>query len=387
MPDWPSIPSPRWLEICNQFQLLLDEVEVTPATVTQLVELKLFPVSSPKQFELKLKGLTRNDPDWAHALYSVGGPRKQGSKLVGLAMPVASGKAKTPLAEFFPYVATHSAMIAWWLVTAWRVRQLADVCTRSARSGELLVAAACARSLIETAASFTADACKVEKAWHQIKHAADLPVAKHYQVLGPIQDALLGAKFDDTTPIFKAAFPVERTNAYTHVQKLSKQWGNELAEAYALLCNTVHPSAGNLLAFRAEPLIDPVGAAYRTTLISSEASRLQKDATRRGVGPEMIVPASIDLIIQIALTILTYDLDAVLMLADDVSLTSGAPTLSRIEYWRMTTPPSTPEEQCPCRSGRTWRECGELVHQWGTQQAPDMPICHKPRPTEPSKRR
>lgn len=62
--------------------------------------------------------------------------------------------------------------------------------------------------------------------------------------------ALFGAKFDDRVPDEKALWGrIERTNVMGQIDKLAKATGTDLQREYQWLCNTVHPSLGNMLGF------------------------------------------------------------------------------------------------------------------------------------------
>lgn len=52
------------------------------------------------------------------------------------------------------FLEAHSFLVAWWLVNAWRSRQLARAARSLFDAGETIAAAACVRPLVETAAAF-----------------------------------------------------------------------------------------------------------------------------------------------------------------------------------------------------------------------------------------
>jgi hypothetical protein len=68
----------------------------------------------------------------------------------GFAMPVARWRPED--APVFPFVEIHTVLVAWWLTTAWRTRQLARAASALADSKDAIAAAACVRPLVETAA-------------------------------------------------------------------------------------------------------------------------------------------------------------------------------------------------------------------------------------------
>ena len=50
------------------------------------------------------------------------------------------------------FIEVHSRLVTWWLVNAWRSKQLAEATWSLSDAMQIIPAAACARSLIETAA-------------------------------------------------------------------------------------------------------------------------------------------------------------------------------------------------------------------------------------------
>jgi hypothetical protein len=78
------------------------------------------------------------------------------------------------------YVEVHSRLVSWWLTNAWRSEQLARATWQLADSEQIIPAAACARSLIETAAAFWVDTRNVSELWRSIKieAAEDAPTVE-----------------------------------------------------------------------------------------------------------------------------------------------------------------------------------------------------------------
>ena len=60
---------------------------------------------------------------------------------------------------------------------------------------------------------------------------------------------LLGAKFDNSSEDLRKSFSIPKVNVLTLVQKLAKASNRQVYDDYQWLCNAVHPSIGNLLAF------------------------------------------------------------------------------------------------------------------------------------------
>jgi hypothetical protein len=116
--------------------------------------------SNPSQYLRELSAaLLVVDGHWASGSYVSGDPDKPDETLV-LAFPV-NKKVRTAGSEqaFYLalYIEIHSRSVSWWLVNAWRSKQLADATWHLFNSMQLIPAAACARSLVETTASFWLD--------------------------------------------------------------------------------------------------------------------------------------------------------------------------------------------------------------------------------------
>lgn len=365
-------PSEWWLAEHQHLMSFLDALGVTKDVENWLIRLIPLGIESPQELQDEVRRHTEGDGDWATAVY-VDELGQTGSPYFAVAMPLAK-EADPQFLSYFPYVEVHSAVIAWWLMTAWRVRQLAEACLDLVNADALIPAAACSRSLLETAASFHSDACKFERTWLKIKRSGTPDTLDHYRITAPIREALFGAKFDEKTPALQARFPVKRTSTYTDIERIDRLGFEGLLDDYAWLCNTVHPSLGNYRTFTAKPLPGATLPSYTATFMSgnsrppSWASEIVMDET---------VPRAIDRATSLALRIMTYNLDAVLRLADDLALTTKAPPLSRLAYWGIAKPPADQSESCPCRSGRTWAECEKKSHRWGAAESPAPPIYKK----------
>jgi hypothetical protein len=83
------------------------------------------------------------------------------------------------------YVEVHSRLVSWLLTNAWRSDQLARATWQLADSQQIVSAAACARSLLETAASFWVESKKLGELWRSVKiqTAEDGPKLTHLRDL------------------------------------------------------------------------------------------------------------------------------------------------------------------------------------------------------------
>jgi hypothetical protein len=121
-------------------------------------------------------------------------------------------------------------------------------------SSDLIVAAAMARSLVETAAAFGCESDQVAQLWRTRcrQPAPDVEsltefMANVYSVIGQV---LFGTKLK------REKMPetgIERTNILTLIDKAQKLSENPgIRRLYDVLCDTVHPSIGSNRCFGAK---------------------------------------------------------------------------------------------------------------------------------------
>jgi hypothetical protein len=122
------------------------------------------------------------------------------------------------------FIETHSRLVAWWLVNAWRSLQLAQATWQLANSMQFIPAAACARSLLETAASLWVETGRLRDMWAETKrdHAASGPSMKEWRSLTiEIWKMMWGGKFDKKVPdMEKLSGALHRTNILTQIESL-----------------------------------------------------------------------------------------------------------------------------------------------------------------------
>jgi len=63
------------------------------------------------------------------------------------------------------FIEVHSRLVTWWLVNSWRSKQLAEATWELSNSMQVIPGAACARSLLETAASVWVDTTRLREVW------------------------------------------------------------------------------------------------------------------------------------------------------------------------------------------------------------------------------
>jgi hypothetical protein len=263
----------------------------------------------------------------------------------------------------------HSRLVAWWLTYAWRSQQLVKATWGLGDGMQIIPAAACSRSLLETSAALWVAAKKLRSAWIDVKRdcGANGIQYKHYHEIGvEIWKAMWGSKFDDRVPDLKQYYrSIQSPNVLTLIDKLAIACAAPIHQHYQWLCNAVHPSIGGMLTFagpfiahKEETFAMQGHAPFPIALISTDtgAERRIEDTIERALVSAAVI--SVDVLAQV--------LDDTLRFIDDIALTTRAPRASRTGYWRRlkAKPARMP---CPCRSGLLGKAC---QHTWSSEPPP-----------------
>lgn len=349
--------------------------------------LHIFPqlVANPEAYVTELRTKVDDGDPWMFITGSIGSAREP----MVIAFPVKNGSRpnnsrianKRILSALF--VEVHSKLVSWWLVNAWRARQLAAATWQLGDSMQIIAAASCARSLLETAASFWVDSIALRALWDETKsnHLKGRADIECWQTLTKqLYRMVWGAKFDSNAPqLLKSYGKIPRTNILTQIEKLARASSVPVHELYQWLCNAVHPSVGGMLSF-ASPILRhdtntcayqyvcevptfiqriPEGNVLRDTLPNVESTH-ESSISREETIQVAIARASV-----FAVEVLERTLDDALKIVDDVGLTTKAPTMANFGYWRNFYPRSD-GSRCPCRSGKKVKQC---FHRW-TDRSP-----------------
>jgi len=265
----------------------------------------------------------------------------------------------------FLWLTVHTYLTAWWLISAWRVQQLTDAATALLENGQLVAAASCSRSLVETAATLLMDEGEVRQRWSECRRFAPtlahpLPSDPYRKLHDYVAEMMFGGKFREELPRDIAVLmstPPTRKSVQTPMDRLAKR-DARIASAYELLCNTVHPSVGGVLSYV---------SGFRAAGPGENQVEFRRDAALAAVesGESSLVDA-IEVGIIAGVHWSTRALDDALRVCDDIALTTRAPRWARTPYWRATVP-SDRNAPCSCRSGRKTKAC---EHQWGVDPYP-----------------
>jgi hypothetical protein len=347
----------RWRLADGQISRFLSEVGLTGEEHNQALYIIPKPARNIEQRIEELRVATADEGNWCF----LGG--KAHSKEIVIAWPVADCVTSKQVLLAL-YVEVHSRLVSWWLTNAWRSEQLARATWKLADSDQIVSAAACARSLLETAAAFWVDARKLSEAWRAVKAdtAENGPKLKHWQDLTMhIWLMMWGAKFDDKVPDLARAYKLlPRTNVLGLIEKLQRATDDTVQRDYQWLCNAVHPSIGGMLAF-ATPMMAHDTGTHAFQFVAPLATHIE--SSRGIIYSEKTIDAAIARSATLAVMVLLETLDVALRIVDDVALTTGAPAMASFTYWRMVSQDAR-NALCPCRSGRKAKHC---PHEWAEE--------------------
>lgn len=355
----------QWRQEHERVEDLLDAVGATDDATTVVTRLQARQIPSPQHFANSLNAQIDPRETWGFCT----GYIPESGRQFGLAMPLATSDASKSF--LIPLVEIHSLLAGWWLSSAWRTRQLASAGLELMEASKLIGAAACVRPLVETAASAWVDWANLAKAWSNLKLSGEpggeTSMGFRTSILSVINTATWGSKFDERAPELNASWGhIPRVNVLNHVDKLSKVVGGNFQNDYQWLCNTVHPSIGNTLAF-VSPLMVHETRTHAKSWMSPQLLQVTSTDSQR-VAVERTVHDAIACAATVALRVLFATLDSGLRVVDDLALTSGASNLNPDAYWRKLIDVGR-NERCPCRSGRKRKSCR---HVWG-EAGPDIP--------------
>jgi SEC-C motif len=337
-----------------------------------------------------------NNAEWAK-MFANRGP---GKAPISLAFPVSRGLRITDKSRDVQqtlrntflalFIEVHSRSVTWWLVNAWRAKQLARATWQLADAMQIIPAAACARSLIETAAALWADTKRLREVWSETKvdYAANGPNIKHRDdLMGEINKMLWGSKFDSEVPELQRTYGrLTRTNVLTQIKKLARATDHPLQRDYQWLCNAVHPSIGGMLAFAAPMMghntkthafqwVCEAPTSFRTISLNRNKHHMLADTVTLMKEKDFVasvassadtkfrettIHAAIAGAATLAVEVIEQTLDDALKLVDDIGLTTKAPMMASFDYWRKLAR-GRGNAMCPCRSGRKAKHC---LHRW-----------------------
>lgn len=356
----------RWNAAHEALFTLLDGVGANGDAHTVAVKLIPKSIQGAKEFVDWLEPQVAEDGTWGFVT-----TRSTKGNLLGFALPV-SPNAPQDLMPSIGFVEVHTWMVSWWLMYAWRARQLATAAAHHFEFDDVVAAAACARGLVETAAALWSDAATLSEAWQVAKAAGPVntdskALERCLQLMTALGKVMFGSKFTRSQEL-KATFGrFERTNVLGQIDKLAKRRAQTLTEDYEWLCNTVHPSIGNAFVFGGIWLHHSTGTNAEAWFAPKSLCLVDQDGDAEQI--DRPVQSALARASAIALEVLSETFDDALHVVDDVALTTRAPELARRPYWRNIRRPGL-YDLCPCRSGKKVKWCR---HVWGESAGKPVP--------------
>jgi hypothetical protein len=263
----------------------------------------------------------------------------------------------------------HTRLGAYWLTNIWRALELTEAAAEALAGWHVLVAAACARSILEGAAAFRVNARKLIDEWDAFKRKGKPTVETIETFEDTFTRLLMRSQYAsrlsatvDKSELFRSP------NILNYIEKLSEGVkGYDVPTIYEWLCDAVHPSFGSMSAFTIER-----GMHDSKTHIIEVYARKPLSQGKSAVRAD-VAQASADAM-AIANTCLLDDLSRIRWILDDIGLTSGvafghtkgAELLEPVARIGALDQPDR-NQLCPCGSGKKFKKC---VHEWGMPGTP-----------------
>jgi hypothetical protein len=340
---------------------LLDRADAAPQYSHGAVHLPIpLTATDPDAAHAELGRLlhrTSPDDNWSYVtLVGADGQR------LGKASPFLRQTAPLGSSEWlitFTLSDLYTRLGAWWLTQLWRGAELASG-TRDALAGwNVLVAAACARSLLEGAAYLATEAPRLVEVWDAFKRAGRPTQETLGEFADTLNERITHLQYASRVGQGQGRPPrVQSTNVMTYVNKLAKRSKDvDVIDTYEWLCDAVHPSFGSSTTYGVVRAMDPA----RSHLIEQYA--------RRPLGPVVSNPRTLNPLVAqkaadaviLATEVLDQGLTEVRWVLDDLGLTTEIADILLLDHPLAHRHPER-NSPCPCGSGRKLKRC---VHHWG----------------------
>lgn len=261
----------------------------------------------------------------------------------------------------------HPRMAAWALTARWRAEELAEQTAENLRAWRIVSAATTGRALLEGVLAFCGEAQALEAAWSKMKASGppQPPDVLDFRDLldDPASQAQLASRDypDDESRDYEIQEIFYRKNVMTLMNHGVKAAGLDkkfVDGLYARLSDAAHPSTGSDSAYVTQLEIDPSEAQFRWEISRGPAA--VPDPRSPAVAKPNIAIATAR---ALGLSLETFAVawPRFVRTVDDFGLTTEVCFRIDLQYWRRHARPS-PNEPCPCGSGRKWKKCS---HEWG----------------------
>ncbi|MFV0127801.1 SEC-C domain-containing protein [Streptomyces sp. HMX112] len=280
-------------------------------------------------------------------------------RIVGKASPFLRQSAPLDSPDWlvtFALSDLYTRIGSWWLTQLWRGAELAVAARDAIERWNPLVAAACARSLLEGAALST-EVPKLIGVWDAYKRAGRPTTGSLAEFMDRLNGDVLHLQYATRVGQGQGRPPkVPSTHVMTYLAKLAKRTPDfDVVDVYEWLCDAVHPSYGSSTTYTVVRAVDPAR--------SHQFEQYARHPLRPTVSnPRTVTP-----------TVARKAADAVVLASDPAgpgrrALGAGRPRADdgdrRVPAAGLPARPPAPERNapCPCGSGRKFKRC---VHRWG----------------------
>jgi hypothetical protein len=342
-------------------QKLLDRADAAPQHSDSLTHL-VIPLSSrdPAAQGRELEQLLKPDPsrEWSYVTFVNADGTRSARASPWFRQNAALGSAEWLIT--FTLSDLYMRLGAWWLTQLWRGTELATGARDALGQWTVLVAAACARSLLEGAAHLAEEVPQLIEMWDDFKRSGSPTVESLNGFVQKLNQRLTTLQYASRVGQGQGRPPkIQSTNAITYIQKLAKRRTDfEVVDTYEWLCDAVHPSFGSGTTYCAVHLRDNAGSHI---LEHYARYPLRPLLSRREKLEPIVAQKAADAVI-LATDVLDQELGHARWVLDDVGLTTEVAETLLLDFPLAHHPLPERNSRCPCGSGRKSKRC---VHRWG----------------------
>lgn len=253
---------------------------------------------------------------------------------------------------------------AWWLTQTWRAAELAAGARDGLNEWSVLVAAACARSLLEGAAYLAYELPSLVELWDSFKRQGSPTTDGLNRFLQDLYRRVASLQYATRIGQRQKRPPKGLSkNVMTYIEKVAKRSSSiDIVDTYEWLCDAVHPSFGSATTY----IVSRVGDNARSHIVEQYARHPLQPMLSISPRTEPTVAQKAADAVVFATDLLHGDLINARRVIDDLGLTVDVASALRLN---VTLAQKKPErnDQCPCGSGRKFKRC---VHRWGQPGTP-----------------
>ena len=255
-------------------------------------------------------------------------------------------------------------LAAWWFTQMWRAAELAAGARDALDEWTILVAAACARSLLEGAAYLADELPILIELWDSFKKQGSPTIERLNNFAEDLNRRVTTLQYATRIGQAQKRPPqVLSKNVLTYMHKLAKLHNTiDVMDIYEWLCDAVHPSFGSVATYIASSLRDD---ARSHVVERYERHPLETLVTKSGGLHPRVAQKAADAVI-FATNLLADDLAKIRWVVEDLGLTGEVASALRLDVTLAHRKPER-NDQCPCGSGRKFKRC---VHRWGQPGTP-----------------